>query len=295
MSMELSINAINAIHGPPEGCAADAIPFCIIGYGKLGSRELGFGSDLDMVFISASLPDSAKTTGDRKVYAPQYFARIGQRLVHILSTRTAAGRLYEVDVRLRPSGNSGPLVATIKQMQKYQREKAWTWEHQALVRARFLAGDTGIGEQFTSLRREILTRKRDAAELCRDVLEMREKMREAKNTSGSDEFDLKQDPGGIVDIEFMVQYMVLRWANEYPQLCDHTGTLDLLDLMNEIGLIKPDQHGILDAAFSTWLERSYQLKLNDRDAVIPVSENRELREQVIDAWRHIFHNVSTNS
>jgi glutamate-ammonia-ligase adenylyltransferase len=179
-------------------------------------------------------------------------------------------------------------------MQKYQREKAWTWEHQALVRARFIAGDTGLATEFSSLRREILMRKRDVAQLQADVVDMRDKMREAKSSPGKDEFDLKQGPGGIVDIEFMVQYAVLRWANDYPRLCDHTETLDLLDLMHETGLIDHGQHGVLHEAFSTWLDLSYQLKLNDREPVIAASAHRSLRNQVVEIWRGMFSSENTN-
>ena len=160
-SLKLSIHDIVSSHGTPTNYTQDNLPFCVIGYGKLGSRELLFGSDLDLVFISAGLPDSDRTSGPRKVYIPQFFARIGQRLVHIISTRTPAGRLYEVDMRLRPSGDSGPLVTTISRMQNYQRKKAWTWEHQALVRARVIAGDQALAEEFNALRKEILTRPRD--------------------------------------------------------------------------------------------------------------------------------------
>ena len=292
-SLRLSLHDIIASHGIPEGCTADKVPICIIAYGKMGSRELGFGSDLDLVFVSASLPDSAKTSGPRKVYAPQFFARIGQRFVHILSTRTPAGRLYEVDMRLRPSGESGPLVATISRLQNYQREKAWTWEHQALVRARVIAGDRELAEEFNQLRREILCQPRNEAQLRRDIVEMREKMRTAKNLSNNDDFDLKQGVGGIVDIEFMVQYMVLRWACEYPQLTEHTETQDLLDSLLVLKLLEPDHHDVLTTAFSLWLEKSYQLKLNDQDAIIPASTAKTQRQRVSEIWETMFSDTAT--
>jgi glutamate-ammonia-ligase adenylyltransferase len=230
----------------------------------------------------------AKTSGPKSIYIPQFFARIGQRLVHIISTRTAAGRCYEIDLRLRPSGDSGPLVATIKRMQGYQREKAWTWEHQALVRARVIAGDKTLAEKFNALRKEILTRSRNDENLQKDIVEMREKMRSAKISLHSGKFDLKQGRGGIVDIEFMVQYMVLRRANEYPQLTTHTETLELLDALVNLGLLEREQHRILSVAFSNWLEKSYQLKLNERNAVISDSVEKPLRRQVIEIWDKMF-------
>ena len=287
-SLRLSIQDIVCSHGTPAACEIDTIPFCVIAYGKLGSRELGFGSDLDLVFLSQNFPDSEKTSGPRKVYIPQFFARIGQRLVHIISTRTAAGRLYEVDMRLRPSGDSGPLVTTISRMLAYQRGKAWTWEHQALVRARVIAGDPTLAQEFNQLRHEILTRPRDDNKLQKDIVDMREKLRSAKNFSRSDDFDLKQGRGGIVDIEFMVQYMVLRWAHQYPQLTTHTESLDLLDMLASLELLELEQHHILSGAFSNWLDKSYQLQLNDHNAVIPDGVDKPLRLQVTGIWNKMF-------
>ncbi|MEA1888793.1 MAG: bifunctional [glutamate--ammonia ligase]-adenylyl-L-tyrosine phosphorylase/[glutamate--ammonia-ligase] adenylyltransferase, partial [Pseudomonadota bacterium] len=191
-SLQLSIQGIIARHGTLPETDPARPPFCIIAYGKLGSRELGFGSDLDLVFVSASLADSVKTSGPGKIFSAQFFARIGQRLVHIMSTRTPAGRLYEIDMRLRPSGDSGPLVTSIGRLQRYQREKAWTWEHQALVRARIIAGDPELAQAINALREEILCRRRDEDKLRVDIVNMREKMRRAKNVLDSDIFDLKQ-------------------------------------------------------------------------------------------------------
>jgi glutamate-ammonia-ligase adenylyltransferase len=290
--LKLSIHDIVSSHGTPTNYTQDNLPFCVIAYGKLGSRELVFGSDLDLVFVSAGLPDSEMTNGPRKIYIPQFFARIGQRLVHIISTRTPAGRLYEVDMRLRPSGNSGPLVTTLNRMQSYQREKAWTWEHQALVRARVIAGDHALAREFNALRKEILCRPRDDKKLQKDIVEMREKLRSAKKTCHSDEFDLKQGLGGIVDIEFMVQYMVLRWAHEYPQLTTYTESLELLDALTAQELLNPNHHRILSGAFSNWLEKSYQLKLNDHDAVIPDNVDKPLRKRVTEIWNNIFTQVN---
>jgi glutamate-ammonia-ligase adenylyltransferase len=287
-SLKLSIQGIIANHGTLENGDPFKVPICVIAYGKLGSQELGFGSDLDLVIVSANLPDSAKTSGPRKIFATQFFLRIGQRLVHIMSTRTPAGRLYEVDMRLRPNGDSGPLVASIGRLQRYQREKAWTWEHQALVRARVIAGDQGLTMAFNALREEILCRRRDETNLRIDVVDMREKIRQTKNTGDSDKFDLKQGRGGIVDIEFMVQYMVLRWAHEFPQLIMHTETLALLDELKDLQLIEPQTHRVLSDAFSGWLEKSYQLKLNERPAMIQIELAQDLSRQVTDIWNTLL-------
>ena len=191
-------------------------------------------------------------------------------------------------MRLRPSGDSGPLVTTISRMLAYQREKAWTWEHQALVRARVIAGDPTLAQEFNQLRQEILTRPREDNKLQKDIVDMREKLRSAKNFSRSDEFDLKQGRGGIVDIEFMVQYMVLRWAHQYPQLTTHTESLELLDMLASLELLELGQHHILSGAFSNWLDKSYQLQLNDHNAVIPDGVDKPLRLQVTGIWNKMF-------
>jgi len=287
-SLRVSIEGIIARHGTLENSDPANVPFCVIAYGKLGSQELGFGSDLDLVFVSASLADSVKTSGPRRVFATQFFARIGQRLVHIISTRTPAGQLYEIDMRLRPSGNSGPLVTSISRLQRYQREKAWTWEHQALVRARVIAGDPVLAQAFSTLREEILCRRRDEEKLRIDVIDMREKMRQAKNTVNGNKFDLKEGHGGIVDIEFMVQYMVLRWAHKYPQLTMHTETMPLLDALKDLELLEPETHQALTGAFSSWLEKSYRLKLNEHPAIIPVAAARTLSRQVTEIWNTLL-------
>ncbi len=287
-SLNISIQGMIARHGSLDGENSSNAQFCVIAYGKLGSRELGFGSDLDLVFVSASPPDSAKTSGPGKVFAAQFFARIGQRLVHIMSTLTPAGRLYEIDMRLRPSGESGPLVTTLSRLQRYLKEKAWTWELQALVRARVIAGDAELAEAFYALRKEVLCRDRNETKLKNDVVEMREKMRRAKNSVTGELFDLKQGHGGIVDIEFMVQYMVLRWAREFPQLIRHTETVALLEALKELDLIDQKTHRTLTDAFTNWLEKSYRLKLNGRPATIATTAANTLSRQVTKIWNTLL-------
>ena len=176
--------------------------FAIIGYGKLGGIELGYGSDLDLVFLyHQANPDNPQQS--------VFFVRLGQRIIHMLNTHTPAGVLYEVDMRLRPSGASGLLVSSIEAYEEYQRHDAWTWELQALVRARVIAGDGMIKERFEAIRREVLGRERDPEQLRREVREMRERMRSELSHARTGYFDIKQDKGGIADIEFIVQYGVL--------------------------------------------------------------------------------------
>ncbi len=206
--------------------------FAIVAYGKLGGIELGYGSDLDMVFLHASNDaapiSSAVTAGPKVVADAVFYARLGQRIIHFLTALTPAGTLYEVDMRLRPSGASGLLVVGLPGFEDYQKNKAWIWEHQALVRARVVAGDGAVAKEFRRVRHEVLTRERDPLLLQKEVREMRERMRDNLGHESAGRFDLKQGRGGIADIEFMVQFGVLRWAREAPDLTDFTDNVRLL-------------------------------------------------------------------
>ena len=204
----------------------DEPKFAIIAYGKLGGKELGYASDLDLIFLyDDDHPD-----------AQENYARLAQSINTMLSSYTAAGRLYETDLRLRPNGASGLLVSSIAAFAEYQRDQAWVWEHQALTRARFSAGDSRIGAEFEKIRQQVLCQQRDLATLRKEILEMRQKMHDGhKNDSGL--FDIKHDSGGMVDIEFMVQYLVLAYAHLHPQLAANIGNLALLDLAARLGLI----------------------------------------------------------
>lgn len=209
-----------------RGRHRDLPAFAIIGYGKLGGKELGYASDLDVIFL---YDDAAPQAGE-------VYARFGQRISSWLNSLTPAGVLYETDLRLRPDGASGLLVSSVEAFAAYQHDKAWTWEHQALTRARFCAGDAGVGEIFHRLRLEVLRRPRDAATLRASVVEMRQKMREGHiNRSGL--FDLKHDSGGIVDVEFIVQYLVLLHAAQHAELTENRGNIALLGYAARLGLI----------------------------------------------------------
>jgi glutamate-ammonia-ligase adenylyltransferase len=200
--------------------------FAIIGYGKLGGKELGYASDLDIIFLYEDAhPD-----------APEIYARLSQRINAWLTTYTSAGLLYETDLRLRPNGSSGLLVSSIEAFDQYQRNHAWAWEHQALTRARFVAGDRRVGEAFERTRNDVLRQRRDLPSLKRDVLAMRQKMLDAHpNSSGL--FDVKHDRGGIIDVEFIVQYLILGHASDYPELTNNIGNIALLKLFQKLNLV----------------------------------------------------------
>ena len=224
-------------HGYPAGTNDNHKGFSVIAYGKLGGIELGYGSDLDLVFLHTG-EVSARTDGRHPIETGVFFMRLAQRMVHLLTTRTPSGKLYEIDLRLRPSGASGLLVTTLDAYRHYQRSEAWTWEQQALVRARPVAGDPIIGEAFQVIRKEVLCQKRDPEALRCEVQEMREKMRASlASKDPSSHFDLKQDRGGIADIEFLVQYAVLCHAFSFPEIIQWTDNLRQIDALESHGLI----------------------------------------------------------
>ena len=204
----------------------DTPRFAIVAYGKLGGKELGYASDLDIIFLY----------DDADARAPQLYARLAQRINSWLSSATASGVLFETDLRLRPNGEGGLMVSSVEAFREYQEKDAWVWEHQALTRARYCAGDAGVGAAFEAERGAILRRSRDPGALRRDVIEMRAKMLEA-HPNNSDLFDLKHDRGGMIDIEFIVQYLVLAHAERYPQLTGNLGNIALLKMAGELGLI----------------------------------------------------------
>jgi glutamate-ammonia-ligase adenylyltransferase len=210
--------------------------FIIVAYGKLGGIELSYGSDLDLVFIHDSQGSEQITSGEKSVANRVFFTRLAQRIIHLLSVLTPAGALYEIDMRLRPSGRSGLMVSSLQAFKQYQRESAWVWEQQALVRARPIAGARVLAEQFIGIRSDVLCRKRDAKGLATDVRGMREKMWQGAGGRSMGKFNLKKSPGGITDIEFMVQYLVLLHAHRYPQLCRWTDNTRILEEIVNCGI-----------------------------------------------------------
>ncbi len=262
--------------------------FAIIAYGKLGGLELGYGSDLDVVFVHDSHGEAQFTDGKKQVDNNVFFNRLGQRLIHILTAVTQAGRTYEIDTRLRPSGMSGFLVTSMEAFAEYQQEKAWTWEHQALVRARSISGGHVIRDAFNNVRSSILSRKRNQKELKKDVREMREKMREnlAKKVKGM--FDLKQGIGGMADIEFIVQYSVLCWATDHKELKTYTDNLRLLETLSDLKLLKTEETELLRDAYFSYRADSHQLALQEKPALVSETEYKAYREGVTKIWNKLI-------
>ncbi len=283
-ALELAARDLERKHGAPQCPGRDTPPgFAVIGYGKLGSQELGYGSDLDMIFLYEGC-DEGMTRGARPLPNEAFFARLGQRLIHILTTRTPGGILYEVDMRLRPSGKSGPLVTSLAAFRDYQRDHAWTWEHQALVRARPVAGSPVLVRQFAEVREEILCRPRDPDKLKSEVREMRDKMAAEKVRHDDTQADVKHDPGGIVDIEFMVQYWVLRWAHEHPGLTRHTDNIHILEALKAEGLLEPARAQLLMEAYRRYLSVEHRLKLMERGSLANPAELGDWPAKVRQIW-----------
>ncbi|MGK2914305.1 MAG: bifunctional [glutamate--ammonia ligase]-adenylyl-L-tyrosine phosphorylase/[glutamate--ammonia-ligase] adenylyltransferase [Porticoccaceae bacterium] len=265
--------------------------FLIVGYGKLGGIELGHGSDLDLVFIYDADPTLA-TAAATSIDNGTFFVRLGQRIIHILSARTATGALYDVDMRLRPSGNSGLLVTSLDAFVRYQEQSAWTWEHQALVRARPVAGDAGLAERFEQIRERILVRRRDPDMLRREVVAMRERMSEHLGSkSGQGEvgiFDLKQGRGGIVDIEFMVQFAVLAEASAHPELTRWTDNIRILDALAECGVLSAVEAEELREAYKDFRIAGHRQQLQQQPALVPAGDFAARRAAVISVWQRLL-------
>ena len=252
--------------------------FAVIGYGKLGGKELGYGSDLDMVYLFE----------DETSEAGQNYARLGQRLNSWLSTQTSAGLLFETDLRLRPNGDAGLLAVSLDAFRQYQLENAWVWEHQALTRARFCAGDPAVGARFEAIRQEILCQKRDPETLKTEVLAMRQKMLDAHASTEAGHFDIKQDRGGIVDVEFIVQYLILAHAHTYPELTQNLGNIALLGISAHLGLIDKTVATQVQNAYRRYRQTQHALRLNAQKGRVLNLEFRLETETVQALWSTVL-------
>jgi glutamate-ammonia-ligase adenylyltransferase len=287
-TLELSWNYALDKYGMPScslegGCQKG---FAVIAYGKLGGLELGYNSDIDLVFIHAGT--SEDTDGSNPIDSAQFFTRLGQRVVHILTTHTQAGILYEADMRLRPDGSSGPLVCHIDSFYDYQNTKAWTWEKQALLRARPVSGDPRIAARFQDIRKEVLTRARDKNRLREEVRAMRQRMRSALSISEPGMFDLKQDKGGIVDIEFLVQYLVLLNAHNHPEIIRWTDNVRQLRALAECGAIDEYTAYFLRRTYLSYRAFAHKLSLHQKPAKVPSSQFDIHRQRVEELWNRLI-------
>jgi len=286
-AMQLGWRQITAQFGVPgcgEGAEMRAVSVCAVGYGKLGGMELGYSSDLDLVFLHDSRGEQQHTSGPRPIDNQLFFVRLAQRIVHLLTMHSAAGRLYEVDVRLRPSGKGGMLVTNIEAFADYQRQEAWTWEHQALLHARAVAGSAPLRAQFEAVRLEVLCNHVRRDTLRDEVRRMRERMRRELARGDPRRFDIKQDAGGIADIEFLAQYWALSWAHEHPPVAMFSDTIRQLESVASANLVPQSSVDVLTAAYRSYRARIHRLSLDGASPIVPAEEFAETRAAVTALW-----------
>lgn len=261
----------------------DDCGFAIVAYGKVGGLEMGYKSDLDIVFLHKG--GAGVTQGGLKsIDVLRFYSNIGQRIINALTMHTPAGTLYGADMRLRPGGESGMIVSHIDAFEDYLKDQAWTWEHQALIRARYVAGDKTLGSRFDEIRKAVLIEKRDVLVLKKEVGEMRERLREEHLKASKEMFDLKQSRGGIVDIEFLVQYLILKNAHDCPDLIIWTDNMRLLESLNAEEIITDCESQRLQNAYLSMRKSIHSLNLQEKSLVIPVSFFTEIRNEVMEIY-----------
>ena len=292
-ALEIAWRQLVKRHGRPQciehGRLRDA-RFAVIAYGKLGGWELGYGSDLDLVFLHDSRSAEQQTNGPKVLDNIEFFTRLAQRVINILSIPTTSGVLYQVDTRLRPSGGAGLIVSSLDGFTQYQEEQAWTWEHQALLRARPVAGSPEVAEAFNKVRRTVLARERDPAKLRQDIATMRARMRQEQAHPGTD-FDLKLDAGGLTDMEFLVQYWVLAYAHAHPALLDWPDNIRNLEGLTASGVIPAASGTFLADTYRDFRRRVHRLTLEGRAARITPAEVEPSRGQVRALWKEVLGEV----
>jgi glutamate-ammonia-ligase adenylyltransferase len=283
---------IEGKHGVPRYTDASGTArvanMIVVAYGKLGGLELGYGSDLDLVFLHDSSGESQRTDGPQPIDNTLFFQRLGQRLVHLLTVHSASGRLYEVDTRLRPAGNRGLLVQSLAAFRDYEFQDAWTWEHQSLLRARAIAGPPQLCEQFESARIEVLRKavKRDG--LRDEVRRMRERMRENLSKARAGQVDLKQDPGGIADLEFLVQFWMLKWADRYPEIVTFSDNIRQLESLASGAIVPQERVDFLVATYRAYRQRLHRLSLDGTKNLVGDDEFVAQRRGVIEVWEEVM-------
>ncbi len=286
----LADKALERQYGMPE-CVEQGnrrkANFAIIGYGKLGGFEMHYQSDLDLIFLHDSNGEQQQTNGAKCIENSVYFARLAQKIISMTSVLTASGKLYEIDSRLRPEGSSGLLVSTTHAFLGYQLEKAWTWEHQALVRARLVAGCNLLGPEFDRIRERVLRLPRDDRQLQQDIVKMRERIYQAKRPQEGERRDLKQSHGGMVDIEFLVQYWVLAQANNIASDCLYSDNISLLNLLFRLNLITASQSQLVEI-YQVYHRLSHQSMLQNQSTEIDAERVAEHLNYVVNCWNECF-------
>jgi glutamate-ammonia-ligase adenylyltransferase len=291
LSLKMAWRELVSKYGAPlygEPPALREAGFAVVGYGKLGGLELGYASDLDLVFLHDSSGSHQETDGSPSLDNSRFFSRLVQRLIHFLTIQTSSGRLYEVDTRLRPSGRAGLMVASLDNFRRYQRTEAWVWEHQALLRSRSLTGSAAIRAAFERERREVLIEHVARPKLQEEIVKMRARMRAELSQSEGAGFDIKQDPGGLADIEFLVDYWVLQNAAEFPALVEYPDNIRQLEALERVGLITADRCRALKEAYLALRQRLHELGLDERGRVVEGGELTDVRTFITSVWDEVF-------
>ncbi|MBT8436627.1 MAG: bifunctional glutamine synthetase adenylyltransferase/deadenyltransferase, partial [Gammaproteobacteria bacterium] len=287
---QLAENALQQQYGIAE-CSVSGTRrkanFAIVGYGKLGGFEMHYQSDLDLIFLHDSEGEQQHTNGDKSVENSTYFARLAQKIISMTSVLTASGKLYEIDSRLRPEGSSGLLVSSTQAYLRYQLEKAWTWEHQALVRARVVAGDPALVPEFNRIREQVLRIPREPGKLRRDIADMRERIYRNKRPPEGERIDLKQSRGGMVDIEFMVQFWVLAGANNIGSNCLYSDNISLLNELFRLNLISSSQSQLVEI-YQAYHRLLHESVLQNQSAEVDAEVIAEQVNHVVNCWNECF-------
>lgn len=282
-------NQLTAKHGvPPLTLQNGEKNFAVIAYGKLGGIELGYGSDLDVVFIHDG-NDEGYTNGDKPLSVRQFYVRLAQKIIHLCETRTTSGILYEIDMELRPSGASGLLVSSLHAFEQYQKKDAWVWEHQALVRSRAVYGNAALVAEFNRVRAEVLSESREIHTLAKSVVDMRDKMRKHLLRGTVEQFDLKQSAGGMIDIEFIAQFMVLAYAAQQPALLTRwSDNVRIFESCVDAGLITEEEAMTLKKAYLAIRDRAHRCTLSGVTRIIDGHELETERQAVEMLWRKLL-------
>jgi len=284
--MEMAWGHMTEKYGLPSG-QTDVVRkgFGVIAYGKLGGYELGYASDLDLVFLHTG--EKGYTAGGlfQPIDNAQFYVRLGQRIIHLMTAMTKTGKLYEMDMRLRPSGSAGILVTHINGFEDYQKNRAWNWEHQALIKARAVSGDERVMNRFEKIREEILSMKRETLKLKTDICDMRSRMREQRGAAPAGYFDIKNDPGGIIDIEFLVQFLIMQNASRFPSLLKRTDIVRQLNSLALAGIFDDKTAYILKQAYLVFRFYIHRLTLQERPTILSDDQFIDIRDQVKLLWK----------
>ena len=300
-ALQYAYNELVEKYGEPQ-CVLDKQTYApevlIVEYGKLGGLELGYGSDLDIVFLHNSVGENCETSGgetsgSKKIHNDIFFTRLVQRTIHILSTVTVGGKVFDTDLRLRPHGESGPIICSVNAYKNYLINDAWLWEHQALVRARAVTNSDMLHAEFVRIRQKVLCQTREVKEVRSAIIEMRNKMLTAKQASSNAGFNIKKDPGGVIDIEFIVQFLVLSYADKFPQICEYTDNIRILDACAQVDLLEQHNAEELKEIYLKYREYLHQLSLKLLPETVDMSVFANERSVVQKYWASLLHSGAT--